>query len=56
MTKYEVRRRSSEWGMALHTDGSDLGRVGARATDWSETLEGHETAYVNPFGWSSHNC
>jgi hypothetical protein len=42
-------------GMALHADGSDLGRVGARAIDWSETLEGHETAYVNPFGWSSLN-
>ena len=42
-------------GMALHTDGSDLGRVGARATDWSEMLEGHETAFVNLFGWSSLN-
>ena len=45
---------STEW-MALHADGSDLGRVGARAIDWSETLEGHETAHVNPFGWSSLN-
>ena len=41
-------------GMALHADGSDLGRVGARAIDWSELLEGHETAYVI-FGRSSHN-
>ena len=35
-------------GLALHADGRVLGLVGARAIDWSELLEGHETADVSP--------